>query len=145
MVGRCHAANPVTKPGRSLREWNIGGAAPGLCERARAVTPFRSLSYPFWRLPSRREPNTIRRMSKKTRHRRAKLTARHQNQSALNLLTHPDAAGIDVGAEEFVVAVPPGHGGQENVRTFKSFTSGVEALRDWLQVCGIKTAAMEPS
>jgi transposase len=64
---------------------------------------------------------------------------------AFNLLTHPDAAGIDVGAEEFVAAVPPGPDGKEGdfVRTFPSFTSGVEALRDWLLACGIKTAAME--
>ena len=27
--------------------------------------------------------------------------------ACLNIQTHPDAAGIDVGAEEFVVAVPP--------------------------------------
>lgn len=55
---------------------------------------------------------------------------------------HPDAAGIDVGAEEFVAAVPPGRS-EDPVRTYPSFTSGVHALRDWLLECGIKTAAME--
>lgn len=63
-------------------------------------------------------------------------------QPAINTQTHPDAAGIDVGAEEFVAAVPPGRC-QEEVRTYASFTSGVYALRDWLLECGIKTAAME--
>jgi len=63
-------------------------------------------------------------------------------QPAINTQTHPDAAGIDVGAEEFVVAVPPGRC-EEVVRTYSSFTSGVYALRDWLLECGIKTAAME--
>ncbi len=63
-------------------------------------------------------------------------------QQSINTQTHPDAAGIDVGAEEFVVAVPPGRC-EEPVRTFASFTSGVLALRDWLLECGIKTAAME--
>jgi len=29
-------------------------------------------------------------------------------QHSINPQTHPDATGIDVGAEEFVVAVPPG-------------------------------------
>jgi transposase len=63
-------------------------------------------------------------------------------QHSINTQTHPDAAGIDVGAEEFVVAVPNGRS-EEAVRTFASFTSGVHALRDWLLGCGIKTAAME--
>ena len=63
-------------------------------------------------------------------------------QQSINTQTHPDAAGIDVGAEEFVVAVPPGRC-EEPVRTYTTFTSGVHALRDWLLECGIKTAAKE--
>lgn len=63
-------------------------------------------------------------------------------QQSINTRTHPDAAGIDVGAEEFVVAVPPERS-EESVRTYATFTSGVYALRDWLVKCGIKTAAME--
>lgn len=62
--------------------------------------------------------------------------------SILNIETHPDAAGIDVGAEEFVAAVPRGRC-EQPVRSFASFTSGVHALRDWLLACGIKTVAME--
>lgn len=61
---------------------------------------------------------------------------------AINTQTHPDAAGIDVGAEEFVAAVPGGRC-EEPVRTFATFTSGVHALRDWLLECGITTVAME--
>jgi transposase len=61
----------------------------------------------------------------------------------LNPCVHPDAAGIDVGAEELVAAVPPGRGVNRCVRSFSSFTSGVHALRDWLLECGIKTAALE--
>lgn len=63
-------------------------------------------------------------------------------QHSINTQTHPDAAGIDVGAEVFVVAVPPDRW-EDPVRTYASFTSGVHALRDWLLDCGIKTAAME--
>lgn len=63
-------------------------------------------------------------------------------QQAINPQTHPHAAGIDVGAEEFVVAVAPDCCAQP-VRTYRTFTSGVEALRDWLLECGITTAAME--
>ncbi len=47
-----------------------------------------------------------------------------------------------MGAEEFVVALPPGRC-EEPVRTYATFTSGVLALRDWLLGCGIKTAAMK--
>ncbi len=63
-------------------------------------------------------------------------------QPSINTQTHPDAAGIDVGAEEFVVAVPPGRC-EEPVRTYVTFTSGIHALRDWLLDCDIKTVAME--
>lgn len=84
----------------------------------------------------------------KTRQKR-RLTARQKAASAvaakqgINMQTNPDAAGIDIGAEELVVAVPPGRCTGGTVRTFSSFTAGVEALRDWLVECGIKTAALE--
>jgi transposase len=60
----------------------------------------------------------------------------------LNPQHHRDAAGIDVGSEEFVAALPPGRSA-ESVRTFSTFTSGVEELVDWLVVHGITTVAME--
>lgn len=63
-------------------------------------------------------------------------------QQSINTQTHSDAAGIDVGAEEFVVAVPPGRC-EEPVRTYTTFTSGVHAPRDFLLECDVKTAAME--
>jgi transposase len=56
---------------------------------------------------------------------------------------HPHAAGIDIGARELVAAVPPQSTTGPAVRTFTSFTADVEALRDWLLACGIKTVAME--
>lgn len=55
---------------------------------------------------------------------------------------NPDAAGLDVGATFHVVAVPPGRA-EESVRTFRSFTSELQALADWLKEVGIKTVAME--
>ena len=63
----------------------------------------------------------------------------------LNTQVHPHAAGIDVGAEEFVAAVPSDHcsPSTEHVRSFSAFTSGVEALRDWLLECKITTVAIE--
>jgi transposase len=53
-----------------------------------------------------------------------------------------DAAGIDVGATELYVAVPPDRGG-ETVRCFPTFTQDLQALADWLEQCGIRTVAME--
>lgn len=56
---------------------------------------------------------------------------------------NPHAAGIDIGARERVAAVPPQSTTGSAVRPFTSFTVDVEALRDWLLECGIKTVAME--
>jgi transposase len=55
---------------------------------------------------------------------------------------HPHAAGIDLGAREIYVAVPPGSCA-DNVRSFPTFTEDLHALRDWLQACGVTTVAME--
>lgn len=53
-----------------------------------------------------------------------------------------NAAGIDVGAEEFYVAVPKGRD-VESVRTFPTFTADIHHLVDWLIHCQIETVAME--
>src|SRR5262249_38609627 len=55
---------------------------------------------------------------------------------------HPDAAGIDVGASEIFVAVPADRDA-EPVRSFATFTRDLNSLADWLQACGIRSAAME--
>src|SRR4051794_15149808 len=55
---------------------------------------------------------------------------------------HPDAAGIDVGAEEVFVAVPPDRAA-EPVRSFDTFTRDLNEMADWLQSCGIRSVAME--
>ena len=44
---------------------------------------------------------------------------------------HPHAAGIDIGAAEHWVAVPPDRSPQP-VRRFGTFTADLEALADWL-------------
>jgi len=57
-------------------------------------------------------------------------------------ISEPNAAGIDVGAREMFVAVPPGR--DENpVRVFATFTEDLERLTDWLEQCGITTVALE--
>jgi transposase len=55
---------------------------------------------------------------------------------------HPDAAGIDCGAAEHVVAVPPDRDATP-VQTFKTFTADLHRLADWLATCGVRHVAME--
>ena len=57
-------------------------------------------------------------------------------------LINPNAAGIDVGAKEHVVAVPPDRDPQP-VRTFQAFTPDLHELAAWLKRCGIETVALE--
>jgi transposase len=54
----------------------------------------------------------------------------------------PNAAGIDVGATEVYVAVPPDRDA-EPVRHFKTFTADLRDMAAWLLRCGITTVAME--
>ena len=55
---------------------------------------------------------------------------------------NPDVAGIDCGAAEHVVAVPPDRDA-DPVQTFATFTHDLVRLAEWLQRCGIKSVAME--
>ncbi len=57
-------------------------------------------------------------------------------------LTHPNAAGIDIGSSSHFVAVPPDRN-EQSVREFLSFTEDLYALADWLTACGVDTVAME--
>lgn len=57
-------------------------------------------------------------------------------------LTHPNAAGIDIGSASHFVAVPPDRD-DEPVREFASFTADLNRLADWLDACGVDTVAME--
>lgn len=57
-------------------------------------------------------------------------------------ITHPNAAGIDIGSASHYVAVPPDRD-DEAVREFPSFTADLNALADWLFTCGVDTVAME--
>src|ERR1700732_5427932 len=54
----------------------------------------------------------------------------------------PNAAGIDVGAREMFVAVPPGRD-EKPVRVFATFTEDLERLTDWLEQCGGTPVALE--
>ena len=70
--------------------------------------------------------------------------ARTHQKRALDDLAcvHPNPAGLDIGSEEIVVAVPPDRDPQP-VRVFQTFTADLHALVAWLVACGIDTVAME--
>jgi transposase len=53
-----------------------------------------------------------------------------------------NAAGIDCGSAEHFVAVPPDRD-PTPVRSFKTFTTDLQRLADWLTACRVKSVAME--
>jgi len=53
-----------------------------------------------------------------------------------------NAAGIDIGSERHLVAVPEERD-TVSVREFGTFTTNLEALAAWLKQCGVTTVAME--
>ena len=55
---------------------------------------------------------------------------------------NPNAAGVDVGATEIYIAVPPDRD-EQPVRHFSTFTEGLQAAAAWLKSCHIETVAME--
>src|SRR2546429_2929136 len=57
-------------------------------------------------------------------------------------ILEPNAAGIDIGAREIFVAVPPDRDA-DPVRVFSTFTEDLEETAKWLVSCGVTTAAME--
>src|ERR1700692_550275 len=71
---------------------------------------------------------------------------RKRNRKGMCLADRPvveaSAAGVDIGAREMYVAVPPDR--DENpVRVFATFTEDLNRLADWLEQCGVRTVAME--
>jgi transposase len=57
-------------------------------------------------------------------------------------LLEANAAGIDIGAREIFVAVPPDRD-EHPVRVFSTFTEDLEKMAKWLVSCGVTTVAME--
>ena len=62
--------------------------------------------------------------------------------SRLMPVINSDVAGIDIGATEIYVALPPERD-DEPVRCFSSFTEDLHAIADWLAACEVKSVAME--
>ncbi|MFU8771791.1 MAG: IS110 family transposase [Anaerolineales bacterium] len=75
-------------------------------------------------------------MAKQKHHKKLKVQV-----NALDQI-NPNAAGIDVGAEEVWVAVPPDRD-EESVQVFPTFTADLRRLANWLKTCRINTVAME--
>ncbi len=74
-------------------------------------------------------------MPKKRKH------IKEKSDLALHCL-QPNAAGVDVGATQIHVSVPPDRDPQP-VRCFATFTGDLHAAADWLQSCMIDSVAME--
>lgn len=70
------------------------------------------------------------------------MTKKKEKRECRAVVQQLDAAGIDIGAEEIYVAVPPDRD-EESIRRFSSFTSDLHVLADWLQQCRVRTVAME--
>ena len=72
-----------------------------------------------------------------------KTKAKTKSQATKTLREHePNAAGIDLGAEEIWVAVPVERD-QNPVRRFEAFTQELKAIVQWLLGCGVRSVAME--
>lgn len=74
-------------------------------------------------------------------HRKKKTGSLAQTPPSLPVL-QPHAAGIDIGAREIYVALPP-DSTPKPVRAFATFTDDLHSLRDWLKASGVTTVAME--
>ena len=74
--------------------------------------------------------------------RNAKVSLKAGKSRAALMITHPNAAGIDIGSASHFVAVPPDRD-DTPVREFPSFTADLNALADWLEACKVDTVAME--
>src|SRR5260370_2516081 len=70
------------------------------------------------------------------------MAKRREKRERRSVVVELDAAGIDIGAEEIYVAVPPDRD-DESTRRFSSFTGDLHVLGDWLGRCRIRTVAME--
>jgi transposase len=84
--------------------------------------------------------------SKKSRSGPATQTSHSRKPKAKSLkVIHRHAAGVDVGATEHYVAVPPDSvaAGQLTVRVFGTFNENLDQLVEWLKACQVETVAME--
>ena len=77
-----------------------------------------------------------------TKRKQSQAGARRSQLSHRLTVLNGNAAGIDIGAREHYVAVPPERDAQP-VRCFGAFTEDLHKLAQWLLQCGVRTVAME--
>ena len=80
-------------------------------------------------------------MKPQHRRRRRPSTTPRRSPAALDHI-NPNAAGLDCGAAEHVVAVPPDRD-PNPVQTFSTFTGDLHRLADWLLACRVTHVALE--
>lgn len=80
-------------------------------------------------------------MKRHRRHSRRPSAKPRTSPAALDHI-NPNAAGLDCGAAEHVVAVPPDRDPMP-VQTFETFTGDLHRLADWFTACRITHVAME--
>ena len=73
---------------------------------------------------------------------RSRQSAKSNTSRTALAITHPNAAGIDIGSTSHYVAVPPDRDDQ-SVREFPAFTADLNELADWLKACRVDIVAME--
>jgi transposase len=74
--------------------------------------------------------------------RKPKISLKPGKSKASLVITHPNAAGIDIGSAFHYVAVPPDRD-EEPVRAFPSFTVDLNAIADWLGICGVDRRVLD--
>jgi transposase len=79
--------------------------------------------------------------SEMKRNRWRKTSKSRQSPSLLERI-NPDVAGIDLGSSEHFVAVPADRD-PNPVQSFRTFTSDLHRLADWLTACRIRSVVME--
>ena len=69
---------------------------------------------------------------------------KNQRQAQAIVMVNENAAGLDIGSTEIYACVPAGSDPEgKSVRQFRTYTPDLRQLANWLQRCGIETAAME--
>src|ERR1700682_4673751 len=91
---------------------------------------------------SRLEECKVSRLGPRSPRKEKTMAKKREKRECKAVVLEPDAAGIDIGAEEIYVAVPPDRD-EQATRRFSSFTCDLYALAEWLECCRIRTVAME--
>jgi transposase len=76
------------------------------------------------------------------KHNRCQKRRRPRVSSSVLERINPNVAGIDCGSAEHFVSVPPDRD-PASVQSFRTFTSDLHRLAEWLSTCGITSVAME--